>query len=93
MTWIKFLLWLSGIYSLYYAGMLAFDGLLAGRIAVEDPAPVLTFTEEHQVKRPEPGLTQQAPVSSLFSSGGLSLKQLFNLAREEAIEYTRPVSF
>jgi hypothetical protein len=33
------------------------------------------------------------PASPVISSGGVTLKQLFSLARLEAIEFTHPVSF
>jgi hypothetical protein len=49
----------------------------------EDIAPVTTFTEYDQPESGDP----------VVSSGGVSLRQLFNLAREEAVEYIRPVSF
>ena len=33
------------------------------------------------------------PEPEVMSSGGVSLKDIFNLARQESIIYTRPVSF
>jgi len=92
MTWIKFATWLCGLYVIYYLGIILWD-LMKNRLPPsksgsheltfsEDIAPVTTFTEY----QPESG-------DPVISSGGVSLRQLFNLAREEAIEYIRPVSF
>lgn len=93
MTWIRFATWLCGLYVLYYLGIILWD-LMKNRLPQsksssheltfsEDIAPVSTFAED---KVPESG-------DPVISSGGVSLRQLFNLAREEAIEYIRPVSF
>lgn len=92
MTYLKFALWLLGIYSTYYAALISWDLLCSGRTAAPSSSHELTFTEHFEPVQsaPEP---QEYGSSSVMSSGGVSLKQLFNLAREESIEYTRPVSF
>jgi hypothetical protein len=92
MTWIKFATWLCGLYIIYYLGIILWD-LMKNRLPPsksgsheltfsEDIAPLTTIAEY----QPEAG-------DPVISSGGVSLRQLFNLAREEAIEYIRPVSF
>jgi len=93
MNWTKFLLWLGSIYLAYYGAVILWD-FLRGRSLPADEKPFeLSFEDELQTVRevtaPEPEIYD----ASVLSSGGVSLKQLFSLAREEAIEYTRPVSF
>jgi hypothetical protein len=51
---------------------------------VEDIEPVKSLVEE---------LTGSGKESPVAFSGGVSLKQLFNLAREESVEYIKSVSF
>ena len=69
----------------------------------------LTFSEEVQTQRlihePEKESPKSNPIVNtktdrknqakpeVMASGGVSLKDLFNLARQESIIYTRPVSF
>ncbi|CAN5318794.1 hypothetical protein BH09BAC6_BH09BAC6_16420 [soil metagenome] len=94
MTWIKFALWLLGIYTSYYIALIFWDNLRSHNgepgsdehelTFVEDIAPVKSLLEEIT------GIGKESPVSF---SGGVSLKQLFNLAREESVEYIKSVSF
>ncbi len=94
MTWLKFALWLLSIYSIYYVALIFWDNLQTKRgetgsdkhelTFVEDIQPVQSFVEE---------LTASGKESSVAFSGGVSLKQLFNLAREESVEYIKSVSF
>ncbi|HEY4196246.1 MAG TPA: hypothetical protein VGM63_11965 [Mucilaginibacter sp.] len=55
----------------------------------------LTFTEQITPKAIEhlPDKPAMKSVSPIIASGGVSLKNLFDLCREEAVIYTRPVSF
>lgn len=94
MTWIKFALWLLGSYTCYYLALIFWDHLRSNRgepgndqhelTFVEDIAPVRSLVEEII------GNLKESPV---VTSGGVSLKQLFNLAREESVEYIKSVSF
>ncbi|MBD1395159.1 hypothetical protein [Mucilaginibacter glaciei] len=93
MSWIKFALWLSGIYSMYYAAIILWDFFRGGRSPADERSHELSFTEHIEAVQAGPEATAEIYGSSVISSGGVSLKQLFNLAREEAIEFTRPVSF
>ena len=93
MTWIKFALWLCGIYLAYYGGIIFWDIIRSGHMHREDDTHELHFVEHHEPERPEPDAEFEYFPSAITSSGGVNLKQLFNLAREEAIEYTRAVSF
>ena len=93
MTWLKFALWLSVLYLFYYAALILWDHLRSGRQPSGENAHELTFEEDLVPTREVPDTAPQIYDSSILSSGGVSLKQLFNLAREEAIEFTRPVSF
>jgi hypothetical protein len=94
MTWIKFALWLLGCYTFYYAALIFWDYFRSNGQDSRILKHELTFAEDIQPARSLPddpdSFTRESPVTF---SGGVSLKQLFNLAREEAIEYIRPVSF
>jgi len=94
MTWIKFAIWLFGIYTAYYTALVAWD-TFNGRWAPGDQEPnELIFVDQEEPVREVPdGSTEVESVSPVVSSGGVRLKQTFNLAREEAIEYLRAVSF
>jgi hypothetical protein len=94
MTWIKFALWLLGIYTFYYAGIIFWDYLRSNRSTPENSKHELTFVEDIE---PEKSYLEESTVTGKESpvafSGGVSLKQLFNLAREESVEYIKSVSF
>ena len=93
MTWIKFALWLGGIYFAYYAAIILWDFLRSGhKVAVSDTHE-LTFVEHIEPVRAEMDTVQEFYPSAVVSSGGQSLKQIFSLAKEEVIEFTRAVSF
>jgi arginine exporter protein ArgO len=93
MTWIKFALWMGAIYLIYYALMILWDYLRSGRQPAAENAHELSFEEHVEPVREIPDGSAEIYDASVLSSGGVSLKQLFNLAREEVIEYTRPVSY
>lgn len=88
MTWIKFAIWLFGIYTIYYAALIFWDYLRSKRRDTETEKHELTFVEDIQpVKSPIDEVSASGKESSVAFSGGVSLKQLFNLAREESVEY------
>ncbi|TFF37683.1 hypothetical protein [Mucilaginibacter psychrotolerans] len=94
MTWMKFAVWLFGFYTLYYAAIIFWDQLRSKRAHTQQDKHELTFVEDIEPIRSH--IEESAANdtgSSIASSGGVSLKQMFNLAREEVIEYTRAVSF
>ena len=94
MTWIKFALWLLGIYTFYYVALILWDYIRTNRGEPLNDKHELTFVEDIQpVKTPVEELTDTAKESPVAFSGGVSLKQLFNLAREESVEYIKSVSF
>jgi len=93
MTWIKFALWMSGIYLMYYGGLICWDFLRSGKKTGVLQSHELSFEEHVEPLKELPDKAPEIYDASVLSSGGVSLKQLFNLAREEAIEFTRPVSF
>ena len=90
MTWIKFTLWLCGVYGTYYAGIIMLDLFKKGRSPVAAASHDLTFIEHIQ---PEQIHAAEKPVSAIIATGGKTIKEIFGLAREEMIEYTRAVSF
>lgn len=93
MNLIKFALWLSGIYLAYYLALILWDTLRSGHTPESSGPHHLTFSEHQEavprMLQPEAELSG----SAVISSGGVSLKQLYSLAKEEMIEYTRAVSF
>jgi hypothetical protein len=93
MTWIKFALWLSGMYVFYYTALILWDAMRGGRSPITNGSHELTFVEHVEPIRAEPDTETELYPSAVISSGGVSLKQMFGLAREEAIEYTKTVSF
>lgn len=94
MTWIKFALWLLGIYTIYYIALIFWDYMRISRGNPINDKHELTFVEDIQpVKAPVEELTATGKESPVAFSGGVSLKQLFNLAREESVEYIKSVSF
>ena len=93
MNWIRFALSLSAVYLAYYAVLICWDFLRNNRLPEHEKSHVLSFEEHWEPVREVPDTEPQIYDSLILSSGGVSLKQLFNLAREEAVEYIRPVSF
>jgi hypothetical protein len=95
MTWLKFLGSVSGLYALYYVIIILWD-LARSRHApvAEGWVKELQFSDDFV---PQKVAAEEAPEtkvkSAVASSGGVNLRDLFTLAREEAIQYTRPVSF
>lgn len=100
MNWLHFLSWVAGLYVLYYLAVILFD-FSRSRTVKATTNGELTFSEDIPPKKiahlpdkierpPEPSAK---PASPVIASGGVSLKNLFGLCREEAIIYTRPVSF
>jgi hypothetical protein len=93
MTWTKFALWLLGVNAIYYGTNILWDLLTNGRNALARQGQELTFAEPFRPVRVEEELSSENIRSSVIASGGLSLKELFYRAQQEAIEYTRHVSF
>ncbi|MFD0764510.1 hypothetical protein ACFQZI_06575 [Mucilaginibacter lutimaris] len=93
MNWMKFMLWLSIIYLAYYAVVLLWDFLRSRKLPADERSDIISFDDDSEPVREIPAPEPEVYNASVLSSGGVSLKQLFSLAREEAIEYTRPVSF
>ena len=94
MNWIKFTTWLLGIYTCYYAILIFWDYFRTKGTVNADEKPELVFAgddEQIHVVGDETGTA--IPGSPVISSGGVSLKDLFNLARDESIEYIKAVSF
>lgn len=113
MTWLQFLLWVAGLYTLYYLLLVLLD--MSGKDRTKAGAAMsheLTFSEPVEVQQlsPEPEAAPAAdrqPVSAfsqervmapqpgaeVIGSGGVSLKALFSMARDESILYTRSVSY
>lgn len=102
MNWLHFSLWVAGLYALYYLVVVLADVAGAKNVPVAGAmSNELTFTENVQpvqlqhLPAPEDiaGTTTKKQEREIIASGGVSLKELFNLARQEAIIYTNPVSY
>lgn len=94
MTWIKFALWVLGGYAVYYTALIVWDYLRTNRGEAANSKHELTFVEDiNPIKSLVEEITGSGKESSIAFSGGVSLKQLFNLAREESVEYIKSVSF
>jgi hypothetical protein len=102
MNWLHFLLWLAGIYSLYYLTVFLIDTANSrASPTVKGHSNELTFSEDVQpmalVHEPArdavkvPAKVKAEP--EVISSGGVILRDLFTLARQESIIYTRTVSY
>ena len=93
MTWLKFALWLLILYAAYYGAVITGDLFQQRRRPKEKASGALSFSEAPEIIKPvlEPAAAVNS--SPLSASGGVSLKQLFNLCREEAVEYRRAVSY
>jgi hypothetical protein len=96
MNWLHFLYWTAGLYTLYYLAVILLDNTRKGE--VKTISNELSFSEtvipqkiEHLPDKPKEILSRIAP--PIIASGGVSLKDLFGLCREEAIVYTKSVSF
>lgn len=97
MNWTHFLLWLAGGYGLYYLIVILADLSKNKRQELAGAKPhELTFSE--QVTPVQPAAPVAPPIKSpdkseVFGSGGVPITDLFRLAKQEAIIYTRGVSF
>ncbi|MEJ2880397.1 hypothetical protein [Pedobacter sp. GR22-6] len=96
MTWINFLSFLGMGYAAYYGLLILLERKSAPGKA--DPvSPVLTFTEfvvPEKISLEDIGLSSPAASSpASIALGGVSIKELFVLARKDAIEFTKSVSF
>jgi hypothetical protein len=97
MNWTHFLLWLAGGYGLYYLVVILSDLARAKRQgAVSSNPHELTFSEQvtpvQLVAQPAQS-TKSTNNSEVLGSGGVPITDLFRLAKQEAIIYTRGVSF
>jgi len=98
MNWLHFLLWLAGLYIVYYLVVILTDNAMRSKTASGPASTELTFSEDILPKSIEhlPDklvIPERKPSQAILASGGVSLKNLFGLAREEAIIYTKAVSF
>jgi hypothetical protein len=96
MTWLKFSVCLAVLYLVYYGLLIVWDILRAKREPTSADKNELTFIEDAAPVKVTPDNGNPEPTaqtSSIISSGGVLLKEIFKLAQEEAIEYIRPVSF
>lgn len=104
MNWLHFSIWVAGLYLLYYLVIILLDVAASKRAPAQTVSGELTFSETVQPKQLQhepdeevlPAETPKAaerPRSGITATGGVSLKDFFNLAKQESIIYTRPVSF
>lgn len=108
MNWNKFLIIIITAYVLYYSLNLLYDLFLSSRIKTDEAAEdemffAETFMPELILSKEEPSATTEKnsatiETSTLFSgaietSGGVGLKQLFALAKDNLIQHTRAIPY
>ncbi|BAU55629.1 hypothetical protein [Mucilaginibacter gotjawali] len=109
MNWIHFLLWVAGIYSVYYLSVILIDLAGSRRIPAEQQHnQELTFSEtvtptklqhdpvagDRTNSKPRPEAPAKRKTGpEVIGSGGVGFNELFRLAKQEAIIYTQSVSF
>ena len=93
MTWIKFAAWLAVIYGLYYLTLIVWDLMRSGRTSPKTDEQILSFTEHMEVIKPASEPVAEVQGSATTASGGVNLKQLFSLCREEVVDYRKAVSY
>jgi len=101
MNWIHFLLWLTGSYCLYYLAVILLDMAANKRLqGAYANGRELTFSEHSAphdaallLQETEAQAAQHLGTSDMIASGGVLLKDIFSLARKEAIVYLKEVSF
>jgi len=97
MNWTHFLLWLAGGYGLYYLIVILADLARGKRQGVAGGNPhELTFSEQVtpvQLAAPAVQPVKSTNTNEVLGSGGVPITDLFRLAKQEAIIYTRGVSF
>ncbi|HZY35578.1 MAG TPA: hypothetical protein VFE53_02955 [Mucilaginibacter sp.] len=106
MNWLHFFFWVAGIYALYYLVVILTD-LTGGKNTAKSLSPELTFSETVQPvalkhtnadsagnkTRIGEGAPEKKQQAEVIASGGVSLRDLFSLARQEAIIYTNAVGY
>jgi len=101
MNWIHFLLWLSGAYFLYYLTVILLDTAKNKSLqSAGSNGHELTFSEHSAphdaallLQETEAQSAQNLGTPAMIASGGVPLKDVFSLARKEAIVYLKEVSF
>ncbi|NQX54460.1 hypothetical protein HQN86_12615 [Pedobacter panaciterrae] len=99
MNWISFLTYLGLGYGAYYFIVFLLDSRASSGSETGASLPVLTFSETvlpEKVSLEDFGLednNSSAGGAASIGMGGVSIKELFNLARKDAIEFTKSVSF
>ena len=108
MNWLHFSFWVAGIYALYYLALILTDLAGGKKNAANALSPELTFSEHVPPVALMPDPHEQAgndkartgddtaakkQQPEVISSGGVSLRDLFSLARQEAIIYTNAVGY
>jgi len=109
MNWLHFFSWLAGCYILYYLAMILLDVAGAKHAPAGGPlTQELTFSENVATTQlahkdlaadADPKTRLDAPAVAMqyepemIGSGGVVIDNLFKLCKQEAIIYTRSVSF
>jgi hypothetical protein len=105
MNWTHFLLWVAGLYTLYYLAVVLIDIAGSSRVMADHhTTQELTFSEsvvptqlQHEPVAVSPtnnNITAKRKTEpEMIASGGVGFNELFRLAKQEAIIYTQSVSF
>lgn len=106
MNWIQFSLYLSAFYLAYYGLNLIYDLFylkdpnnklrISNNGEITFPESYSTAKVELQDEEVQQGTTENDSVLSsgpIESSGGVSIKELFSLAQNDLIEYTKAIAY
>jgi hypothetical protein len=99
MTWLNFLSLIFALYGIYYGLLLFRDSLGSTRAERTDAPEQLHFAESPAPEKVRPEDIQVIAAVSAGATpaavglGGVSLKDIFELSKAKALQYTRPVSF
>jgi hypothetical protein len=97
MNWLHFSFWVCSIYVLYYLILITIDIGMNGRRRADRLGGLqLSFSEDvrpEMISHDEAADASGKRESSMIASGGVSVKDMFGLARKEMIVFTRAVGF
>lgn len=100
LNWVTFMTITGAGYLCYYLALLVTDAMFAKRINTEeDEIPELTFVESSPPEKisledfKSKTAESNGSATASLGIGGVSLQNLFVLARQDAIQYTKSVSF
>lgn len=93
MSYLKFTLWLLSLYFVYYTLLVLWDLFKSRERGPGRQEQELTFAEPVSAIQPAFEPLPGDHSSAITASGGVSLRQMFNLAQDDAVEFTSQVAY